>query len=100
MKIYHRTSREVALRILSKGFRDGTGNYLTLHVYHGVWFSNVSLDENEGAHGDTLLEVRIPAKRIADFEWVEEGKPYREWLIPAKLVNTLGSVRLVREGLW
>jgi len=24
---------------------------------------------------------------LATFEWVEEGKPYREWLVPAALLN-------------
>ena len=24
---------------------------------------------------------------LLDFEWIEEGKPYREWLIPAEVIN-------------
>jgi hypothetical protein len=43
----------------------------------------VPLDVNEGAEGDTLLRIDLsmPESDIADYEWIEEGKPYREWLI-------------------
>jgi hypothetical protein len=38
---------------------------------------------------------------LADYEWIEEGneegKSYREWLIPAALINARMSVRLVDE---
>ena len=29
------------------------------------------------------------------FEWIEEGKPYREWLIPARIVNALGPITIL-----
>jgi hypothetical protein len=50
-----------------------------------VWFSDVPLDENEGADDDTLLLLKIPKSIIAEYEWIEEGKPYREFLVPASL---------------
>ena len=34
------------------------------------------------------LQVDLPQGAISDYEWVEEGKPYREWLMPAALVNS------------
>jgi len=52
-----------------------------------VWFSDRPLDANDGARGDGLLVVDIPEEVIVDYEWVEEGKGYREWLIPAEVVN-------------
>jgi len=60
-------------------------------TYRGVWLSNVPLDINEGADGDTLLCVTLAcdSERISDFECVEASKPYREWLIPAAVLKSL-----------
>lgn len=88
MKLFHRTPH--AEKILAEGFRDAKSTYMTGQYFTGVWFSSIPLDANEGAKGDTLLMVNIPAKVIKPFEWVEEGKPYREFLIPADLVNKYG----------
>jgi hypothetical protein len=52
----------------------------------------LSLDCNEGADGDTLFEVQLAECEIPDYEWIEDGKPYREWLIPPAIVNT-GAIR-------
>ncbi len=93
MKCYHRTSREAANAILRDGFEDATGSYLTEHSYEGVWVSDVPLDPDEGADGDTLLSLNIEDKVFSDYEWVEsdpqlrEMKGYREALIPAAQLN-------------
>jgi hypothetical protein len=29
---------------------------------------------------------------LADYEWVEEGRDYREWLIPADVIAKLAAV--------
>jgi hypothetical protein len=78
--LYHRTTRNNADAILKNGFRDGTGTYLTDREWSGVWLSNIPLDCNEGAMGEVLFEVdlQLPESEIADYEWIEEGKPYRE----------------------
>lgn len=93
MKLYHRT--EHAQDILSGGFKDGRGNYGTGRMWEGVWLSNVPLDSNEGASGDTLLSIDIPEEGIGVFEWIEDDKPYREFLIPAEFVNSYGSPIIV-----
>jgi hypothetical protein len=87
--LYHRTSRERAEQIIKDGFRDGIGYYLTAELHKGVWFSDRPLDSNEGADGDALLviDVEMTDDELWDFEWIEEGKPYREWLIPAEVIN-------------
>jgi len=89
MILYHRTTRENAEAIKSGGFRDTTGSYFTDREFSGVWLSNVPLDLNDGAAGDVLFEItlELPDTAIAEYEWVEEGKPYREWLMPAALLN-------------
>ncbi|MBR0914888.1 hypothetical protein [Bradyrhizobium japonicum] len=98
MILYHRTSAAIAERILCDGFRDGVGTYMTSDEHSGVWLSNVPLDVNEGAPGDTLLRLELPEQIIASYEWIEKGKPYREWLIPAQLINEkAGSVCVIDE---
>lgn len=92
MVLYHRTNPTAAESILNSGFKDGSGTYGTGIMWHGVWLSNVPLDENSGARGDVLLRVhiRIPAREMREqYEWRERGKPYREFLIPAKDLNPL-----------
>lgn len=96
MRFYHRTS--AAEEILAHGFRDATGFYLTTQQWSGVWLSDVPLDGNEGATGDDLLAVDVPdevAAQWADYEWCEEGKPHREWLVPAELLNACATVTMV-----
>lgn len=60
----------------------------------------VPLEDSEGAEGDTLLEVWLKASEsaLADYEWVEEDKPYREWLVPAAIVNPLIVAIRIVEG--
>jgi hypothetical protein len=67
--------------------------------WSGVWLSDKPLDANEGARGDVLLKVKLDLteEQLDDYEWIEEGKAYREWLIPAALVNAKGTVRIAGE---
>jgi hypothetical protein len=85
--------------ILRDGFRDTHGCYLTDREFSGVWFSDRPLDSNEGAWGNALLRVEIACteSEISEFEWIEEGKAYREWLIPAAFVNPLADVSLTED---
>lgn len=64
-----------------------------------MWLSDSPLDENEGASGDIVLEVTIdlPESKVAQYEWVEEGKGYREFLVPAELINATSSVRIIED---
>jgi len=95
--LYHRTHYKAARAILANGFKDGVGTYLTRHTHRGVWLSNTPLDINEGASGDTVLEVRLNIRRaeINAYEWKEEGKGYREFLVPARVVNAHMAVRII-----
>ena len=95
MKLYHRTY--ATKPILAQGFQDREGTYLTNHVWRGVWLSDCPLDINEGAKGDTLLVLVIPEEVIAPYEWIEEGKGYREFLVPAEVVNRYGPPQVCEE---
>jgi hypothetical protein len=98
MRVYHRTDESDA--ILSEGFRDSEGGYLTTGRYRGVWVSaEYPLDVNEGADGAAVLELDIPESLFAEFEWTEDGKTYREALIPAERLNRFAVRRLSEDEI-
>jgi hypothetical protein len=76
------------------GYEDDAGEPVRLF---GVRVSDVPLDANEGTKGDTVLVVnlRVPPSYLADYELVEEGRTYREWCIPAAILNQGASVAIV-----
>lgn len=94
MILYHVTNDKSAESILTSGFRDNTGTYMTGEEHTGVWVSNIPLDENEGAAGGIVLKITSALSEvdIGGFEWIEEDKPYREWLVPAQLLNSTSQV--------
>jgi hypothetical protein len=85
MRLFHRTPH--GSTILVEGFKDHGDTYFTSGWHEGVWLADMALDANEGAKGDDLLVVDIPEEVITSYEWVQEGSTYREWLVPAALVN-------------
>ena len=92
MKLYHTTYAAEA--ILRDGFRDGEGYYLTAHLWSGVWLADRPLDINEGADGDTVLCLDIPEEAVRPYEWIKDFKGYREFLVPASLVNKWGPITI------
>jgi hypothetical protein len=98
MRVFHRTTQSRANAILTEGFKDAEGKYLTDRVWGGVLrVSDRPLDVNEGACGDVLLELAIPSGVFDKYEWVEEGKPHRESLIPAAILSSCGRPALTKE---
>jgi hypothetical protein len=98
MILFHRTTEEAAASILRNGFKDATGRYGTTQDWTGVWVSNIPLRAGlGGAEGNAFLRIalRAHAAKLSEFEWVEKGKGYREWLIPAVLLNKYGKVMRV-----
>lgn len=93
--LYHRTNQAEA--ILRDGFRDAEGSYMLVgFTLRGVFFSNKPLDCNDGAKGRQLLEITISDSiDLSYYELIEEDKPYREWCIPAELINRNATLRLV-----
>ena len=94
MKLYHVTDVAAARGILDTGFRDTRGGYGTIHERAGVWLSDQPLTANDGVLGDVILEVEtdLSPDVLAAYEWVEEGKGYREFLVPAAIVNGRSKV--------
>lgn len=101
MKLYHLTTNKAAKVIQKNGFKD---NVRYCGIYDGItgepkplngvfWADNVLrflTNEDKGKKEEapeSVFVIDIPEKLTTDFEIVEEGKGYREWCIPAKLVN-------------
>jgi hypothetical protein len=97
--LFHVTNAESANAILRDGFRDCHGSYLTDQEFFGVWLSDRPLDAGAGAWRDTVLAVAFTTTEteLDAYEWVEEGKSYREWLIPAQVIRQLATVAVVEN---
>lgn len=97
MLLYHATSRNAAARILTEGFVDQTGQYLTTSPHTGVWLSDIPEFYIQGAEALLEVELQITEGAIAKYEWINEPPwGYREFLIPASVVNR-GTVRSVSD---
>ena len=75
------------MSVEKNGFIDG-GKY-SAHGMRGVWFADQILGPLDGiSKGSELLTTEIPDDVIKPFEWKEKGDAgYREWCIPADIVN-------------
>ena len=102
--LYHRTTALAAQVILDSGFRDNRDNFGFVNEagepfeLKGVWLSDVPLDGNDfGRDRETLLAVTLDDHDLIDCEVLGEGnfQSYREWLVPAAVINARGKVRLV-----
>jgi hypothetical protein len=89
MKLYYVTTSDRAKTILREDFRDNEGSYGTNRQWSGAWLADRPLNWNEGVSGNTILAVSFDCELddFSDYEWVQEGLPYREWLIPADFAN-------------
>jgi hypothetical protein len=92
--LFHVTRKEAADAILTGGFRDGNNNGGIDLDLVGVWLSNRHLDSQSGAFGDTVLILTfcVPLRQLRQFEVCEQGKPYREWVIPASFITRFATV--------
>lgn len=99
MRLYHCTSQESAHAIIAQGFRDAWGYYLTDRLWYGVWLSDVPHPEHAGTSEEVLLAVDldVPNDELAEYGWVDFGKSYRMFLLPAELVHRRGMVRVIED---
>jgi hypothetical protein len=91
MIVYHSTTRSAADDILQRGFQESGSAYLKDRAWRGVWVSDVPLDFHEG--NDAVLQIELDIA-LDEYEWIE-SKTYREWLIPAAILNEYRSIRAV-----
>jgi hypothetical protein len=88
--IYHSTSIRNAAAILTDGFRDATGSFgFATTMLTGVFFADEPVDENDGAaSSEAIVAVDVPnARTLEQFEIIEDLKGFREWCLPAVMVN-------------
>ena len=93
MRLFHIANNTNAEAILKDGFRDVMGYHHAGQEWTGVWVSSEPLDWSQRQYlneANTLFAIEIPDDVISEFEWAEEGKLIREWLIPAELLNSYG----------
>ena len=70
---------------------------MAARLHEGVWLSTVPPDAHDGAQGTDLLEVDIPEEEVAPHEWSETGNPYREFLVPAAIVNRFPVRQILQD---
>jgi hypothetical protein len=89
LRYYHTTN--AAESILVAGFRDNSGcQSLQGITLTGVFVSEQPLDGDESVAGEEVLEVDLPDDLDLDhYRLVEDGKHYKRWCIPARLLNGL-----------
>ena len=80
--------------ILEHGFWDATGSYMMVGIeLTGVWISDEPLNANEGFNVVLTIDLSDSVD-LTEYEIIEELKPYREWCVPAEILNA-GTVRHV-----
>ena len=93
IRLFHRTDRKSAGAILQGGFLD----HACRNFPPGVWLSNHPFDTNEGTKMGALFEVLVdstPDELFYTYEVVEADKPNREFIFPAKFLNSPEKCRL------
>jgi hypothetical protein len=90
MRLYHRTTIANAELILRDGFVDRRDRYTSDFGDQGVWFSDQPkvADECDSEEAVVSIDFGLRAKALSPFEWTEDETAYKEWLIPAELVNS------------
>ena len=99
MRLYHPTIH--ATEILRDGFGETSGTYLTESDNSGVWLYDRPVDNPMGGGDEAvMLVVEMPKSIVVTFvvtfEWVT-SPAYRQFLIPAALLNTYGPPRVSEE---
>lgn len=97
MKLYHITTEAEA--ILRDGFKDVEGTYRAGLPGKGIQLRDEPPGANKEA-SDAVLMVEIPEQEVLPYErFFEEEKAYREFLVPAKIVNQYKWVRVNTWGV-
>jgi hypothetical protein len=95
---YVNTSAEVEA-ILRDGFIDEYKETTT--GMSGVYLASSPGEPEPDYPDDELLEITLPAEiSISQFERFKEGCRWREWLLPASLLNECAEIRPVTKAGW
>lgn len=81
------------------GFGEQTGTYITELDHSGVWLFDRPVDKRIGGGREAvMLELEIPEALVLPFE-VDANRPYRQFLMPAAVLNVFGPPRMADEQL-
>jgi transcriptional regulator with XRE-family HTH domain len=100
--LFHTTTETAQTAIISEGFRDGEGHYMTSRLHRGVWLSDRPLNGCDGAPEEAFLLLVLLSMSDAElrkYEWIEECKSYREFLVPASVINRRAELLLPTLGV-
>jgi hypothetical protein len=94
MKLYRSTTEGLAQAILDEGFRDeGVAiTYWTDRVFTSVWLSDCQLGSNEARRATWRLRWKLTAGQSESTSGRRKEGTYREWLIPAALLNACAVI--------
>src|SRR3954447_14789805 len=93
MRLYHVTDRDSGELILEQGFEDAEVVHDDRELLIGVWLADRCLAGEDdvgprrGPVADVALELEMPAHVVEAYERRERGKAYREFCVPARIVN-------------
>ncbi|HEY2781086.1 MAG TPA: hypothetical protein VGI90_09920 [Steroidobacteraceae bacterium] len=94
MIVYHVTHPSAADAIDTEGFRDGSGTYMTSTQLSGVFVSDVPLVIESGLEDPVVFAIDLAEIHLVGCGLLEEGKNYREWIVPAARINAAGRRRV------
>jgi hypothetical protein len=96
---YHRTNSDNAREIIDSGFRNSSGYFLSNRIWTGVWLSSIPIDSEAGVEDDALLMVKLEMDepQLSRWEWTAEGRSFREWLLPAAMINRCATIEVVDQ---
>ena len=98
MKVYHITSRESVAAIEAHGFHDDTVPHLSALLRRaGVWVADVPLVLLSPLLDIACFEIEVAEAVLAGNECRQEGRNYREFLVPAAALNGCRA-RLLPDG--
>jgi hypothetical protein len=105
VRLYHVTDRESGQLILEQGFEDSEVIHDDREVLIGVWLADRCLAGEDdvgprlGPVPDVALWLDIPAEDCSPYERTDPDKPYREFCVPARIVNEheIGGLRDLQD---
>ena len=94
---YHRTNADNARGIIDSGFKNSSGYFMNNRIWTGVWLSSIPVESEASADALLMVKLEIDGRELSRWEWSGEGRSYREWLLPANIINRCATVEMVNQ---